>query len=132
MRIWADRNIEPSGCKGAGLWSGNYYGGCADAGEAEHGADVLLRVVLRRWRPSADDVRDGECPLLRDEAVEVRVERAPCSPIAVGHALELHETFVGLLFPSTLPLVGRVADVERVIVSKSSWYSHSLFHLIEY
>lgn len=38
-------------------------------------------------------------------------------PIAVCHAIELHERLVCLLFPHTLLAVGRVTDVERIVVA---------------
>ena len=58
-----------------------------------------------------------------DEAFVIGLEDAPCRPIAVGHALELYKTFVGLFFRCTLPFVGRVSDVEWVVVSDSSFHS---------
>jgi hypothetical protein len=64
---------------------------------------------------------------LRAEAVVVTLQGFPCCPIAVGHGLELHETLVFLFLTRTLPLVGRVSDIEGIVISDSSWL-HVLIH----
>ena len=57
------------------------------------------------------------------KAFVVGLEDAPCGPIAISHAIELDKTLVGLFYRSTLPFVGRVSDVEWVVVSDSSCHS---------
>ena len=54
------------------------------------------------------------------EVLPVAFQYLPCGTITVGHRLELYEAGIGLLYPCTLPMVGRVADVERIVVSDSS------------
>jgi hypothetical protein len=62
------------------------------------------------------------------EMIPIRFKRFPCCPIAVCHGLELHETWVCLLFARTLPSVGRVADVERIVVALSSGHEICFYH----
>ena len=91
-----------------------------DACNLKHRSDVGFRVVLPWWRPSRDNIPHRESPTLMGKAFVIGLEDAPCRPIAIGHALELYKTLVFLLCRSTLPFVGRVSDVEWVVVSDSS------------
>ena len=94
----------------------------SDACQLLDGADVGLGIVLRGWCPSVEDVPHVDGFLLGDEAVEVRVERAPCSALAIGHALDGDKLRVGLFFGHALPLGTGLAYVEWVVVSESSWF----------
>ena len=73
-----------------------------------------------------DDGFHAERLLLHEEAVEVRVERTPHSPISIGHGLELYKRFIVLLLGHALPTGVASADVERVVVSESSCHVISL------
>ena len=61
------------------------------------------------------------------EVLPITVEGLPGGTITVRHTLELYKTFIGLLLPGTLPLVGRVTDIEGIVISDSSWL-HVLIH----
>ena len=89
----------------------------AQRGEPEHGAYVGGGIVLRRRGPTADDGFYRKGLACGAEVFPVALEQFPAGTVTVGHALELHERCVGLLGARTLPAVGRVADVERVVVS---------------
>jgi hypothetical protein len=54
------------------------------------------------------------------EVLPIALQRLPGSSVTVGHTFKLHEATVRLLYPRTLPSVGRVADVERIVVTESS------------
>ena len=86
-------------------------------------ADVRLRVVLIRRCPSGDDVPHIIQQLLHSEVLPIRIQHLPCRAVSVRHRRELYEGFVRLLHPRPLPTVGRVADVERIIVSESSCHA---------
>lgn len=94
----------------------------AQRGEPQDGGHIGIGVVLRRGRPTADDGPNGEGLAKPFEVLPIAVEGLPGGTITVGHTLELYKTFIGLLFPCTLPLVGRVTEVERVVVSSSSGF----------
>ena len=91
---------------------------------AQHGHIPYIRigVVLGGRRPPADDVPYIIRPSLLFQPMAIRVEYLPCRPIAVSHGGELHESLVGLHFPCTLPLVGRVTDIQWMVVSYSSFH----------
>ena len=89
-------------------------------GEPEHGLHIRIGVVLRGGCPPADDALYGEGLALAVEVFPVALQHFPRGTVAVGHRLELYEATVFLLHPCTLPTVGRVADVERIVVTDSS------------
>ena len=93
----------------------------AQASDEEHGADVAFGVVVvfRRCPPADDGAHGKGFPFLA-EALPVGLQQFAGSPIAVGHAPELHEAGVGLLYRHALPSTGGVADVERIVVSDAS------------
>ena len=99
----------------------------AQPAEQKHGTDVGFGVVaVLRGCPTADDVPHGEgLPFLAEAAV-VALQELEGGTVAVGHAPELHEAGVGLLFRPALPTAGRVTDVERVVVS----YSFRCVHVV--
>ena len=89
-------------------------------GEPEDGGYIGVCVVFRRGCPSADDRPHSEGLAEGLVMLPIAFEGLPGGTVAVGHTLELYETFVGLLGTRTLPAVGRVADVERIVVADSS------------
>ena len=93
----------------------------AQASDEEHGADVAFGVVVvfRRCPPADDGAHGKGFPFLA-EALPIGLQQFAGSPIAVGHAPELHEARVGLLYRHALPSAGGVADVERIVVSDAS------------
>ena len=101
----------------------------SDGAESQHLADVGFGVVLVGRRPTGDDVPHREALALPAEAVVVGLKHFPCRPITVGQGGELYKTFIFLLVPGTLPTVGRVSDVERVVVPDSSGCLHVHFIL---
>lgn len=95
----------------------------ADSAETEHLTDIGFRVVVVLGRrPAADDVPHRKRLALHAEALVVGLKHLPGGTIAVGHTLELYKFFIFLLVRSTLPAVGRVSDIERVVVSDTSWF----------
>ena len=91
-------------------------------GEPEDGGYIGVCVVFRRGCPSADDALHGEDGALLSEMLPIAFQYLPGCPVAVSHRLELYKTLVGLLHPHAFPAVGRVADVERVVISDSSFH----------
>ena len=85
--------------------------------EHDHRADISIGIILRRRRPPGNDVSQGISLPLPTESEAIRVQYLPCCPIAIRHRCELHKTFISLLYPCPFPLVGRMADIKRVIVS---------------
>ena len=83
----------------------------SDARDLKHRSDVGFGIVLLGRRPSGEDVPNRESSALCAEALVVGLEDAPCSPITIGHALELYKTLVCLFFRCTLPFIGRVTDI---------------------
>ena len=93
----------------------------AQASDEEHGADVAFGVVVVFRRcPPVDDGAHGKGLSFLAEALPVGLQQFAGGPIAVGHAPELHEARVGLLYRHALPSAGGVADVERIVVSDAS------------
>ena len=97
-----------------------------------HGLHIGLGIVFGGRCLASDDVSYIiRCPL-PTETKAVRVQYLPGSPIAVGHGLELDETLVGLCGGCSLPLVRRTTDVQRVVVSDSSWFHECVFVCVSY
>ena len=97
----------------------------AQASDEEHGADVAFGVVVVfRRRPPADDGAHGKGLSLLAEALPVGLQQFAGGAVSVGHAPELHEAGVGLLYRHALPSAGGVADVERIVVSDASCRVH--------
>ena len=94
----------------------------SDAGQPQHLADVGPCIVLRGWCPTGDDVFHRKVFLSFLQPLVVGVQCFPGGPIAISHRFELYKRLVGLLLARSLPAVGRVADVERVVVSCSSCF----------
>ena len=97
----------------------------AQASDEEHGADVAFGVVVvfRRCPPADDGAHGKGLPFLA-ETLPVGLQQFAGSPIAVGHAPELYEAGIGLLYRHALPSAGGVADVERIVVSDASCRVH--------
>ena len=85
--------------------------------EPDHRAYISIGIVLRRRRPPGNDVSQRVGFPFPAESEAIRVQYLPCCPIAIRHRCELHKTFISLLYPCPFPLVGRMADIKRVIVS---------------
>ena len=89
-----------------------------DARQAAHVADVGLSLVLAGWRPFADDLTDGV------QAVFVVVgagEQVEGGAPTILKRLKLAERGILLLGSQPFPLILAAADVQRIIVSDSSW-----------
>ena len=98
-----------------------------DAGQPQHLADVGPCIVLRGWCPTGDDVFHRKVLLPFLQPLVVGVQCFPGGPIAIGHRFELYKRLVGLLLARSLPAGGRAADVERVVVSDSSFHDVLMF-----
>ena len=85
---------------------------------------VSFRVVLRWGCPTVYDVSDCEWPIFLAEKVVVGLQNLPGSSVAIVQVDELYKTFIVLFRQNTLPMVGRVSDVERVVVTDSSRCFH--------
>ena len=89
-----------------------------DARQLRDIGDVGLGVVLVRWCPFLDDGADGE------QAVRVVIgageQPEGCTPTPF-HRFKLAETCVCLLGTHALPLILASADIQRIIISDSSW-----------
>ena len=101
----------------------------AQSAEQKHGADVVFGVVaVFRRSPPADDGPHGKGLSFLAEALPVGLQQFAGSAVSVGHAPELHEAGVCLLYRHALPSAGGVPDVERVIVSDSSCRVHCIIY----
>ena len=93
----------------------------AQASDEKYGADVAFGVVVVFRRcPPADDGAHGKGLSLLAEALPVGLQQFAGGAVSVGHAPELYEAGVGLLYRHALPSAGGVADVERIVVSDAS------------
>lgn len=81
--------------------------------------------IVFRWRsPPLNDVFYTERFVLRTKMAVVGLQHFPSGPIAVGHAFKLHKALVVLYFRSSLPAVGGMTDIKRIVVTDSSWCIH--------
>ena len=89
-----------------------------DARQSAHVLDIRLGVVLAGRRPLADNLADG----IQSVLVVVRAgEQVEGSSPTIFKRFELAKTCVVLLGFQALPLILASADVQRIIISDSSW-----------
>ena len=104
----------------------------AQASDEEHGADVAFGVVVvfRRCPPADDGAHGKGLPFLA-EALPVGLQQFAGGAVSVGHAPELYEAGVCLLYRHALPSAGGVADVERIVVSDASCRVHYIINKVK-
>ena len=95
-----------------------------DARQSAHVLDIRLGVVLAGRRPLADNLANGKQPVL----VVVRAgEQVEGGSPTILKRFKLAKTCIILLGSQALPLILASADIQRVIISDSSWYHNSKF-----
>ena len=85
--------------------------------DVQHRLYVSIRIVLLGRRPAVDDVAHRKRVSLLLEVYPIALQHLPRRPVSVRHRLELHEALVRLVYPCTLRFVGRVTDVQGVVVA---------------
>ena len=89
-----------------------------------HPLNICLRMVLVRRCPPFDDGAHGISLVLHS----ICPQQSESSSVAPFHCLELIKTLVVLHFQQTFPLILTPTDIQRITISKSSWYHY--FHFL--
>ena len=61
----------------------------------------------------------------------IGLQNLPCSSIAIGHGFKLYKWFVGLLLACSLPMRWWATDIERIVISDSSFHGFLFFFTTE-
>ena len=127
-----DHDHVSGGCAGS---CGSCAGGCEHTNMekltalmkymAGHNASHTreLATLAEEFRAAGNDMAYRKRMTLTIEGFPIAFEHLPGSTIAIGHAHELYETLVRLLCPCSLPSVGRMADIERIVVTDASTHT---------
>lgn len=90
------------------------------ARKTHHSLYISLGIVFGRGCPAGNDGTHIVRHVFAAETQVVRIEQLPYGAIAILHRFKLYKRRIGLCSGCSLPLVIRVADVERIVVTDSS------------
>ena len=90
--------------------------------------DVRLSVVLDGWRPLLHDTADGKQSVLVIVGTRKQPEGRAPPPL---QRFKLAELRIALHRPHALPLILTSSDIQRIVVTNSSWYAHNLLNVLD-